>query len=302
MVYKIAIPSYNRHSTLKTATLSTLHRLGISPRKIHIFVANKEQKKIYKQSLPKEQYNKIIIGIKGMKNVRNYMNTYFKEGSEIFYMDDDIYDVQECVYDNDLFKTKLKKNENTSEKSGNILKPIHSLDTFIKKAFKELKKRNLRLFGIYPVFNAFFMKCNKDILSIDLKYIIGSCYGVINCHFCGNRTIDDKEDFERTLQYYLTDGGVLRFNNVTVKTKYYSEQGGMQSEGHRSESRVDRSSRYLLLKYPEIVHPNNRKKSAWTEVRLFDKRKNKVFGKSVLKSYMDRTPINYEEFVKIDSN
>ena len=44
--------------------------------------------------------------------------------------------------------------------------------------------------------------------------------GVINNEKAELRTIDDKEDYERSIKYYLKDG-VLRFNNVTCRTNCY---------------------------------------------------------------------------------
>ena len=54
--------------------------------------------------------------------------------------------------------------------------------------------------------------------------------GVVNNRKAELRTIDDKEDYERSIKYYLKDGGVLRFNNVTCRTNCRKEPGGMQVE------------------------------------------------------------------------
>ena len=45
--YKVAIPSYKRATTLRDKTLKVLQEHKISPSKIHIFVADKKQKKEY---------------------------------------------------------------------------------------------------------------------------------------------------------------------------------------------------------------------------------------------------------------
>ena len=60
----------------------------------------------------------------------------------------------------------------------------------------------------------------KNILSNE-KGIEGMLYG--------------KEDFEKSIQYYLADGGVTRFNYVAPKTKYYSEDGGIQTFTKRKD-------------------------------------------------------------------
>ena len=65
--YQVAIPSYKRPETLKKRSLKILQDNNIDPKKIHIFVANKQQKNEYENSIPKESYNKIVVGKPGIK-------------------------------------------------------------------------------------------------------------------------------------------------------------------------------------------------------------------------------------------
>ena len=51
--YVVAIPSYKRPDTLKNKTLKVLQKYKIDPKKIVVFVADKEQEKIYREALPK---------------------------------------------------------------------------------------------------------------------------------------------------------------------------------------------------------------------------------------------------------
>ena len=82
---------------------------------------------------------------------------------------------------------------------------------FIIDGFKYCQERNAQLFGIYPTHNPYFMKptnpySNKtshSYCSYDLKYIIGYCCGAIINHSAEFRTVDDKEDYERSIKYYL---------------------------------------------------------------------------------------------------
>jgi hypothetical protein len=164
-------------------------------------------------------------------------------------VDDDIADLFERVDD----KTK---------------RPVEDLHGFVVGAFKKCKETGFKLWGIYPVLNPFFM---SDGVTTDLRYIIGCCWG------CENRrdpafsvTLDDKEDFERTIKYYLADGGILRFSGVAPATNYYGEPGGMQVE--RTEDRVTKSARILVERYPDLCTLNLTKKSGHAEVRLKDTR------------------------------
>ena len=128
--------------------------------------------------------------------------------------------------------------------------------------------------GVYPVENPYFMKPttrkSDDYTSTYLSYIIGFMTGVINNRKAEIRTIDDKEDYERSIKYYLKDGGVLRFNNVTCRTNCYKEPGGMQVE--RTKKRIHDSAVYLTKEYPKLCTLNTGKKSGYSEVRMKDKR------------------------------
>lgn len=306
--YKIAIPSYNRASTLKKATLNVLNSYNIDSKKIHIFVANKQQEKLYRNALGNKY--KIIVGKKGIRNIRNCMPNYFPENQKIIYFDDDIYEINECIYskthlDNYLKRKKLtlnKENREKNKKSGYKLIKLKNLDKFIKEGFKECERTGYNLFGVYPAYNAYFMKPtnkNKNHIGYKLRYIIGFLCGTINKKLPETRTVDDKEDYERSINYYLHDGGVIRFNNTTAKTKCYHEPGGMQSEGHRTAKRVELSAKYLAEKYNDLCKlRKTKKKSGWFEVTMADKRNNKIFGPKVVRKYLNKSPKTYDHYIR----
>ena len=246
---RIAIPTYNRPETIKKATLKTLKDIDRSL--IDIFVANEEQQQEYRKSIG-DDYN-IVVGVKGMKNIRNFMIDYYPEGEEVFYFDDDIYGVY--------------------KKEGAGLIDIDL--SFIDEGFDVLKKTGAELFGVYPVKNHFFM---NDEITTNLVYIVGCCYGCINRKDI-KMTIDDKEDYERSILYYLKDKKVIRFGGITIKTKYYTEKGGLQSEGMRNWEQVDTSAKYLAEKYPELCKINTSKKKldkltkkVLTEIKFISKK------------------------------
>ena len=259
--YVVAIPSYKRENTLKNKTMRILKKYNIDPKKIHIFVADKEQEKIYKDTLDENSYYKIIVGEPGIKNIRNFMPNYFPEGQYIFYMDDDINHIYDTVNNGDI--TNKKDNKQI---------PLKSLKKLIDQGFKLSEKKKMHNWGVYPANNPYFMKPrlrNNSHISTNLCYIIGFLTGVINNKKAEIRTIDDKEDYERSIKYYLKDKGVIRFNNVTCDTRCYREPGGMQVE--RTKKRIHDSAVYLTKIYPELCSLNTSKKSGFTEVRLRDK-------------------------------
>tara|TARA_A100001015_G_scaffold55517_1_gene60987 strand:+ start:5470 stop:6303 length:834 start_codon:yes stop_codon:yes gene_type:complete len=248
--YVIAIPSYKRSETLKSKTLAMLKSNKINSKKIHVFVANNEEKKIYEETLDKNSYGKIIVGIVGMKNIRNFISNYFPENTYILNLDDDLSSI-------DYLETPKK------------LSKLKGLDKFIKDAFSYAESQGANLWGIYAVANPFFMNYG---ISSGLYYIVGAMWGNKNVHKKNIKvTIDDKEDFERSILYYNADGLVIRYNYVTIRTKYYKEQGGMQVT--RTSDRVTKSAHYLIDKYPSLCELNTNKKSTKTELK-FKKQKN----------------------------
>ena len=264
MNYIIAIPSYKRYQLLKDKTLKVLRDNKISNKLIYIFVANKSEYNNYIKTIPNNMYNKIIIGKKGLKNQRNFITKYFPENINIVNMDDDINSIKE-LYN---VKTSIKKSrKNYSYK----LKDITNLDRFIKNAFKLCYDTGLYLWGVYPIANAFFM---NHTVSKNLKFIVGPFWGVINRHNSDLFvTINEKENVERTIKYYIKDKGVIRFNNITISTNYYKNPGGMQAEDKNRKAEALKSAKYLVNKYPSYTKLYLGKKSGVAEVKLIKPRK-----------------------------
>jgi hypothetical protein len=242
--YIIAIPSYNRYDVISNKTLKTLHEGNVSKNKIFIFVANKEQYKLYEENVDKNLYHKIVIGKLGITNQRIFISKYFPIGQYIVSLDDDIEEV-----------SKLRGTDK--------LVRIKDLNQFFIDAYKLLKESGLYIWGIYPVRNPFFMK-NK--ISYDLKFIIGMMYGYINRHdknLYPSTSIETREDYEMSVLYYKMDGGVLRFNNINPKTKFNAEGGVGKDRLERNK----KSAEYLVSKYPDIFSLKYRK-NGMPEVRM----------------------------------
>ena len=235
MSYVVAIPSYNRSEEIKKKTLQTLHACGVNKNNIYIFVANNTEKNIYTQSIPKNLYNKIIVGKPGIRAQRIFIVNYFPKGARIVSADDDV----EGLY---------------SLKAGGLV-PLKDVDKFFKDAFKQLTKEKLYIWGIYPVRNAFFM---KDTVTTDLKFIIGTLYGFINRKLKKlEPTCLEKEDYEQSILYYRMDGGVLRYNNVTIKTKFHAKGGLGIAAGREQANKA--AAEYLSRAYPEFISTFQRK-------------------------------------------
>jgi len=262
----IAIPSYKRATTLRDKTLMVLKEHKIPPSKIHVFVANKEEEAEYKATLDPATYGHMHIAVPGMAAVRNFITCEaFPVGAHIFSMDDDIRGFIE-------YSEGGKRNE----------RPLRSLSAFIEEGFAAAVKSGFRLFGTYPVPNGYFM---KPTVTTDLRYIPGGAWGIINPGPILTLTLNDKEDYLRTIMMYLLDGGVLKFNGIAPLTVGYQGDGGMQED--RTLKRIEASARAMVTAFPDMAKLNLTKKSGKPEVRLRDQRpeESRRFGPEVLRSY-----------------
>lgn len=238
------VPSYRRAKALAEKTLPLLARHGVDPSKLFVFVADDDEARAYAQVVP-EGCN-LVVAVPGMMAVRNFITDYFDEGQPLVCFDDDIVELYRRV-------------------DAKHYEPLESLQEVVEQGFAACAQHRARLWGVYPVLNAMFMKPN---ITHDLRYIVGCVWGALNTKAV-KVTTDDKEDFERTILFYRHSGAVVRVNYVAPKTAYYSEPGGMQVE--RTEERVRASAVYLAEKYSDFCSLNTSKKSGHWEVRLKDK-------------------------------
>lgn len=274
--YVVAIPTYKRADTISQNSLGVLNKRGINKNKIYLFVADQKEKQEYQKKVPSNMYGHLIVGKLGLKNQRNFMTDYFKEGQMIVEMDDDI---------GEIYRLQAGK-----EKKDNKLVDLRQLDNFFKDSFYRLQTHNIsldkskyrwnqmgggnntsraHLWGIYPVDNPYFM---QPKITDDLRFVVGPMWGKINRKSKNLKlTINEKEDVERTLKHYVQDGSVFRFNNVTIKTNYYKNKGGMQSENKDRQKEALKSAHYLVKKYPKLATLYLKKKSGHPEVKLRDR-------------------------------
>lgn len=279
--YVIAIPSYKRQETLKKKTLNFLKKSKIDPKKIYIFVANTEEKKLYENVLDSKSYGKIIVGVPGLQPIRNFMSEYFGKNAKVFYMDDDVSKMYLCFEEKENRKLIEFKEKD--------------LDYYIRFGFNLCELCGLRLFGFYPIKNAFFMQpiSSKKAVSFDLKFIPGCAYGVIIDPECDQIQVIEKDDYERSIRYFIKYGGIVRMNFICFATKYYTEPGGMQANIRTLETN-NISTNQLVELYPEYIAISNKKKA----------RKDKTTNEPYLEPRLIKqqphfkVPTNLEKFIK----
>ena len=239
-MYKIAIPSYNRVEGIIKKTLAFLSRYNYPKELIYIFVNTEELKTEYKTKISKELYGHIILTNqpKGICLIRNYITNYFDEGEKYISMDDDIHSIQQLNEDGKLVI-------------------ISSIQDLFEKGYKKCEENNASLWGLYPMSNAFYMSNKKEEYTTDLKFIVGGFMGIINRKI--QLSIDMKEDYELTLESYMRDKCIIRFNHVAVKHNIYTKTGGI---GLNQQERINDnkiSCEYFLNKYPDFVKLNRRR-------------------------------------------
>lgn len=250
MKYEIAIPSHERAETIGQKTLIYLAEAGISKDRIRVFVAP-EQVEIYKNCVDSGLYAEIVASEKGITANHNRITNFYPDNQAIVRADDDLRYLGRRVDD----KT---------------LAPIQDLDTWITDAFAYASQIGSTLWGIYPVANPFFLKTK---LTTGLTFIIGQFFGSINKHQEILRS-PVKQDYERSIERFLSDGTVLRFDDVCAVSSGISSYGGgirSQKGGLQSLDRQalnEQAVEYLLATYPDFVVEKVNKKNSYREIRL----------------------------------
>jgi hypothetical protein len=269
MAFQIAVPSYKRANVLCERTLKLLASLSIPFQNISVFIIDDEDEICsYKRHLHTANFddvNLICAHIDpGLHRMRNYITQYYAEDTWILNMDDDIESIQYLHIDTTI------DDVNKCQRYKLLPFDATSFMPWVQHAFADMESHGLRLFGVYPVKNGFFMK-DLPAQTYDLRFCVGAFWGCINTKsLC--LTLEEKEDFERTLLFWEAYHGVLRFNNVTVATKYYKTEGGMQARGNNAwrQAEAERSCDILCKRYPNVCRLYTGKKNGIMEVRLLN--------------------------------
>tara|TARA_R100000773_G_C4207184_1_gene107732 strand:+ start:460 stop:1191 length:732 start_codon:yes stop_codon:yes gene_type:complete len=237
---KICIPSYERYETINDKSIGLLLNYGFFPEEIDLFVANKEQYDKYKSVVHKDI--NIIIAVKGLKKVRDFIFNYYDQGEKLLCVDDDIEEIVDSDYN-----------------------PVDNLKEIIDRGFDECQKNNMKLWGLYPSCNKYFME-NTHELTTDYKFIIGNFFGCINCSNMNKLSIPDIDDYERSIRSFILYGGSVRLNRYAPRTKFRKNIGGQQTE-HR-DVLITEAKKILMKNYPNYLYLRRRRNNTDTNVFL----------------------------------
>jgi len=204
----------------------------VDPARIHVWVLHEERAE-YEAAVGKHFPQVSVMGhggISGLRGARNVLQAQYPRGTRLVQADDDIRAVERRV-------------------SERVLAPVRNLDALITGAFDYADQQDVSLWGVYPARNAFFM---ADRAHLGLRHIVGTFWGMTLRHDPTEvLNFDEKEDYERTIRHFLRDGAVLRLDNVTLKTRFYTEPGGMQV--YRDATYQDDGTRRLVAQWPDLL-------------------------------------------------
>jgi hypothetical protein len=221
----VAIPSYNRSKTIASKTLAFLASVSYPADKITIFVANEEEAFLYHREVPRALYGKLVVGVKGLMEQRNFITLYYPEDVIYIGMDDDV-------------------------------KKIDSQKSFIELTEDAVKRLETRKGGLWGVFPNDDKRRYSDDTTTHLTFIIGSFF-VCRNHRDILITYAEKDDYERSILYFLKYGEVYRYRGAGVSTTYQKGEGGLQEEGR--VARMEQGVLNLVEKYPLYCHRKDKK-------------------------------------------
>lgn len=252
--YQICIPSYKRHDTVMKKTLAVLESYNVDPARIKVFVNAEEEGEYenYTRTLASHEYTKDIEVVKGVPTIgkqRNFIEKWYPEGTYVMSFDDDIEEIQ------------VKDGEQ------NLLRVEDFERDVVLRGFQACEDNNAKTFGIYAASNAYFMKHRTYT---KLCYIIASMYGFIaDPDPSLDRVTNHGEDYEYSMRQYRKHGVVVRLDDITVKSNYYKEEGGLQT--FRTAENIKESIEWIANEFDDLCTMYIRKSTGHAELKLRDR-------------------------------
>ena len=225
---KIVIPTYNRYTDFKTLELLEGYE-DIT----YIFVVE-EELLFYKNNYGDKW--RFIVGVKGLKDQRNFITNYFDDNEILVCMDDDI----------SSFNIPLKE--------------------WLPNAVKYLKESEYGLLTLPST--TMYM---KD--TIDFK--LGNYFGIGVFHILKNHkdfqlNYSQAEDYERSILYIQRYKFNLRIRGIYFKTKYFGK-GGL--EDYRTIEQYVSDTNRIVYQYSDYLYFKDKKimRHSLSNVNLYRK-------------------------------
>lgn len=247
MGYQVAIPSHRRAATLAATTLRVLADGHVPRSHVCVFIDDNDPDMDAYARLP-VNVRLVLVPTRGINAARRFIAQYYPAGTNVVCLDDDVTGVFEA----------------TDRKT---LAPVVDLDDLFEYAFRATRDAGLSVWGVSAVANPYFMRPGSAP-STDLKFLIATMWGFVSRpdHPVHDTTVEVKEDYETSLRAWWYDGGVVRFNNLTVRADHYRTPGGCQDYRTADMSAV--AADQLMREWPGVVRMNTNRKSGHAEILL----------------------------------
>lgn len=206
---KIVIPTYQRYHI---KTIDLLEREGLSAT---LYVANQEEYDKYKANYPDYE---IIIGVKGIRAQREFIQSQYPEGTILLSMDDDIEDF-------------------THSRGLTMIEWIEECEIALRES-----KSGMLTFT--PSINPYF--CGNFKIK-EGRYLCCSFVYMFKVDHSIKGDIDFVEDYDRGMMYLKKYGSILRYGDIVFKTNFFAP-GGLSNQ--RTRETYLRDVNKLLAKYP----------------------------------------------------
>lgn len=228
--FRFCIPSYQRADN--QPTLKLLAEYGVPKSRITISTQTEEDYEAYQQ-----RYGNLHQVVYYPKtNVSGNMNTLLDHrrlGAKIVFLDDDIKRI-----------SKLQPDGTLKDLDSN------GFLTMLQTGFALAKKHHTVGFGIYPVYNAFFMKHSYYKRAICIATVLG----VVNTLMRFDERINTKQDYDFCCNAIKRYGAFIRLNDYAPDAAHYS-RGGCE-ENWKDKEGVVADANKLLHRYPDLLRRN----------------------------------------------
>jgi hypothetical protein len=206
---------------------------GVDPEIVTIWVTP-GQESDYRATAPRGM--RVEPGEATLHANRNFASSMTPERAEIVWCDDDV--------------------TGWVALSGSTTHPVRDVTSYWISFFEVAQKERVSLWSVAPTPNPFYMSPRTKL---GLYYAYGAHYGVLNRPDLPV-TLEAKEDYERTLLHYESDGGVLRFDFFSMHASDVGRTpGGLQDTLIDRETLAIAEVQSLMTRWPSLVQPNRRR-------------------------------------------
>lgn len=187
----------------RAGKVTTFKATGLPLGRFTLFTDTEEEAEEYREAHPDVKV--ISTNTKYVNNARNKMLDIYGAGSRVVMMCDDVEKIVQLAGSKSLRTLSAEE-----------------IDGVIRRGFEACKKYEVGLWGVYPIANHFFMKRRINTKG----FIIGTFCGVVVSDIRMDAELILKEDYDFTLRHIIRDKKVIRFDDVAVKAKHYTNKGG----------------------------------------------------------------------------